>query len=125
MAGVKKVKSVKKVKKSGGGGIGKILAILIVIGALVACGIVFGPRLVHKCSNCDKVFVGTGYYPNVISSTISNIKKEDEKILCADCARDEHKLELTLGKSLEDFKRPLFEEKKTEEKKDNKKDKKE
>ena len=90
-------------------GAGKFLAVLLIVAVLAAAGVVFGPRLVHHCSNCDKLFVGTGYYPNGISSAISDLKKEEKKILCADCAAKEHSLEITLGKRLSDFKRPLFE----------------
>ena len=33
---------------------------------------------------------------------------KDDKILCRECAESDHALEILTGKSLEDFKRPLF-----------------
>ena len=89
----------------------KIIVIILVVLILAGAGIVFGPRLVHRCSNCDKVFVGTGYYANIISDAVTTLTGEDEKILCKDCAEDEHAVSIFAGKSVEDFKRPLFEKK--------------
>ena len=90
---------------------GKLIALILVIAVLVGGGVVFGPRLVHRCSNCDKVFVGTGYSANLISEAITALTGDDDKILCKDCAEKEHSLAILAGKSLDDFKRPLFEKK--------------
>lgn len=88
---------------------GRMIAIVVVIALLIASGIVFAPRLVHRCDNCDKLFVGTGYYANVVSNALSALQGNDDKILCRDCAETNHALEILAGKSLDDFKRPLFE----------------
>ncbi len=80
--------------------IGKII-VLVVIVALLA---VFIPRLVHKCDDCEKVFFGTGYEPNVLSEILS----EDDQIICKECAEKQHALSIAMGKTLNDFKKPLF-----------------
>ena len=80
------------------------LPIIISIVLIVALAVVFVPRLVHKCDNCEKVFVGTGYKGNVISEALS----DKERIICKDCAEKEHALSGLVGGSLDDFKRPLF-----------------
>lgn len=81
----------------------KIISIVAVIVIIVA-GVIFVPKLVHKCDDCGKTFVGAGYEANVVSELMS----DDEKILCKDCAKDNHAVEIALGKSLDDFKRPIF-----------------
>lgn len=88
----------------------KITAIIVaaILVLVIAAGVVFVPRLIHRCDNCGKTFVGTGYYPNVVTSTIAGLTQQEEKILCGDCAKDEHALALATGKSIEEFKRPLF-----------------
>ena len=78
---------------------------IICVVLIVVLAAVFLPRLIHKCDNCEKIFVGTGYNANVISDLISDIQNKDEKILCKDCAEKEHPL---AGDSLKDYKRPLF-----------------
>lgn len=83
-----------------------LVGILLVL--VIAAGVVFVPRLVHRCDNCGKLFVGTGYYPNVVTSTIADLTAQEEKILCGDCAREDHALSLVAGKSIEEFRRPLF-----------------
>ena len=88
---------------------GRLIALVVVIALLITSGIVFIPRLVHRCDNCDKLFVGTGYYANVVSNTLSSLQGNEDKILCRDCAETNHALEILAGKSLEDFRRPLFE----------------
>ena len=87
----------------------RLISIILVIAILVTGGIVLGPRLVHHCDNCDKLFVGTGYYANIISDSVSSLFGNDSKILCSECAEISHALELMAGKSLSDFRRPLFE----------------
>lgn len=115
MAGVKKLKSNRKAKKtSGGGGFLKVILVLVIIAALGGAGYVFGPRLVHHCDNCGKLFFGTGYYPNIVTGTIGELTGQTEKILCSECAQQEHGIALAAGKSLKEFKRPLFPEMETE-----------
>lgn len=87
----------------------RLISILLVLAILVAGGAVLGPRLIHRCDNCDRAFVGTGYYANVISDSVSSLFGNDSKILCSECAGISHALELMAGKSLGDFRRPLFE----------------
>lgn len=87
----------------------KIVAIVLAAAILVSAGIVFIPRLVHRCDNCDSTFVGTGYYANVVTDFLTAVTGEEEKLLCKDCAMQEHGLAIAAGKSLKDFKRPLFE----------------
>lgn len=81
----------------------KIVSLVIIV-AIIAAGIIFVPKLAHTCDNCEKFFVGAGYEPNIISDFLS----EEEKIICKDCAEDEHALSLLAGKSLDDFKRDIF-----------------
>lgn len=115
MAGVKKIKSSKKKsgrkkRSGGGGGFLKVLLVVIIVAVLAGGGFVFGPRLVHHCDNCGKLFFGTGYYPNVVTGTISQLTGQNEKILCAECAQKDHAIALAAGKSLKEFKRPMFPE---------------
>ena len=115
MAKVKKIKSKPKARRrSGGGGIFRVILLLVVIAALAGGGFLLGPRLVHHCDNCGKLFFGTGYYPNIVTGTISELTGQTEKILCAECAQKDHGIALAAGKSLKEFKRPLFPEKETE-----------
>lgn len=81
----------------------KIIAILAVVVVLVG-GIVFVPRLVHTCDDCGDFFVGTGYNANVASDFFA----DDEQIICRKCAEKQHAISITLGKSVNDFKRELF-----------------
>ena len=89
----------------------KVIALVLVAAILVAGGIVFVPRLVHHCSNCDKLILGTGYYANVVTNTLAGFNGNGEKILCRDCAEKDHSLEILAGKTLDEFRRPLFESK--------------
>ena len=98
----------KRGSSSGSSGLGRIIAIVLVLAVLVACGVIFIPRLVHHCDNCDKLFFGTGYSANIVTNTLSSFHGKDDKILCRECAESDHALEILTGKSLEDFKRPLF-----------------
>lgn len=84
-----------------------IVAALVVVAGLVVGGVVFVPKLCHTCYDCEEFFVGTGYEPNIISDMLT---KEDQ-ILCRACAEKHHVVSIKLGKSVEDFKRPLFEDK--------------
>ncbi len=82
----------------------KIISLVAVV-AIVIIGIVFVPKLAHTCDDCDKFFVGAGYEPNVVADLLSS----DEQIICKDCAEKQHAISIGLGKSLDDFKRDLFE----------------
>lgn len=84
---------------------------ILVVAAVIAAAIVFVPRLTHTCDNCGDFFVGTGYTANVVSNALTSLSGQEDKILCKDCAAKEHALAITAGKSLDDFKRPLFAEK--------------
>lgn len=86
----------------------KIVAAVVIVVLLVTGSTVFAPRLVHRCSNCNKPFFGTGYYANIVTDTVSALKREGENILCRSCAESNHAWELLAGKTLDDFKRPLF-----------------
>lgn len=96
------------------GGFGKLLVFVLVVAIVVGACAVFGPRLLHDCDNCGKFFVGTGYYTNIISSTLANLTGGEDKIICGDCAARDHALALAAGQSIEEFKRPLFEQKEGE-----------
>lgn len=91
------------------GAFGKLLAFVLVVAIVAAC-VVLGPKLVHNCDNCGDLFFGTGYYTNIISSTLANLTGGEDKIICGDCAAKDHALALAAGQSIEEFKRPLFEE---------------
>ena len=77
------------------------LAVAVVI---IVAGIIFVPKLVHECDDCEEIFFGTGYEPNVLSDLFS---KEDQ-IICKECAEKQHAITLALGKTLDDFKIGLF-----------------
>ena len=77
---------------------------LAIIAVIVIVAIVFIPKLAHKCDDCEKFFIGAGYETNVISDLIS----KEEQIICKDCAEEQHALLIALGKSVDDFKRDLF-----------------
>lgn len=79
----------------------KLLLTILIIGAIVY----FAPKLVHKCDSCEEWFVGTGYDANVISDVIS----DDDQTICKPCAEIQHKIETTFGKSLNDYRKKLFE----------------
>lgn len=81
---------------------------VIVILALVLLAAVFVPRLTHTCDNCETFFLGTGYSANMVSDAITTITGQEDKILCKDCAMQEHAIAIGLGQSLDDFKLPLF-----------------
>lgn len=79
----------------------KILAVVAVVAVL---GVVFVPRLVHECGDCGKTFFGTGYEPNLVSDLLT----DEDKVICKECAELEHALSILAGKSLDEFKRGLF-----------------
>lgn len=61
------------------------------------------PQFVHICTDCERLFVGAGYEQNVIADVIAT----EEGILCKECAEKQHALSVGLGKSLDDYKRPV------------------
>ena len=84
------------------------IATILIVAIIVAALVIFVPRLAHTCDNCDSFFIGTGYTANIVSNAITSITGQEDKILCKDCAAKEHSLAIAAGKSLSDFKRPLF-----------------
>ena len=78
----------------------KIVAIVCVV---LVIGF-FGYKLVNKCDNCGKIFIGPGYEATVISDTLA----KGDQILCKACAEKNHAIELALGKDLADFRRGLL-----------------
>ncbi len=83
----------------------KKLVSLILIAAIVVAGVMFIPKIVHKCDDCEKIFVGAGYEPNVVEDLLS----DTEQIICKECAEKQHALSIAVGKSVEEYKRDLFE----------------
>lgn len=80
----------------------KIFSFLMTLVILVLL-ITYSPQLLHTCTDCDKVFVGTGYSANVIADFFS----EEDGVLCEECAKKHHALSVGLGKSLDEYKRPM------------------
>lgn len=78
-----------------------IIGIAVSVVLLVSAA-VFIPRLVHTCGDCGERVIGTGYRPNALFT-------QEDKVLCRDCAKDEHAFRIALGGSVEDYKRGLFE----------------
>jgi len=78
----------------------KILLVVIVIALLI----VYVPYYFNECDDCGEFFVGAGYEPNIVSELIN----ESEQIICKECAEKHHAISTTLGKSLDDYKRPAF-----------------
>lgn len=82
----------------------KIISLVVII-AVVAAGIVFVPKIAHTCDDCGKFFIGAGYEPNIVEDLFS----KDEQIICKKCAEKQHAVSIAVGKSVDDFKRDLFE----------------
>lgn len=81
----------------------RIIFLLLAV-AIVVAGVIFFPKLVHTCDDCGKFFVGTGYEPNVIVDFVSS----EEQTICKECAESQHALSILAGKSVEDFRKKLF-----------------
>ena len=81
----------------------KILKVLLAI-IVISIMIYFAPKLVHKCDGCESWFVGPGYKANVIANVIA----DDNQTLCRDCAEAQHKIEIALGKSLDEYRKDIF-----------------
>ena len=82
----------------------KIIA-LVIVAAVVVAGVIFVPKVAHKCDDCSKFFVGAGYEPNIVEDLLSS----EQQIICKKCAEEQHAVSIALGKSVDDFKRDLFE----------------
>lgn len=77
----------------------KVIKILVSI-SLIICLATYAIQLVHTCTECKKIFIGTGYKANIISDMVNS----EEVILCEKCAEEQHALSALLGKSLSDYK---------------------
>lgn len=87
----------------------KIVSVIVVL-AIVAAGVVFVPKLVHKCDDCGEVFVGVGYEPMALSDLAADLNLTDKEmeVICEECAEKHHAAALLLGKELDEFKLKLF-----------------
>lgn len=81
----------------------KIILIILAV-ALIAAAIIFVPKLFHTCDDCGGFFFGTGYEANIVADIIDG----DDPVICKKCAEKQHAVSLALGKSVEDFRIPLF-----------------
>ena len=82
----------------------KIISLVVVV-AIIVAGILFVPKIAHTCDDCEKFFLGAGYEPNIVEDLLSS----EEQIICKKCAEKQHAISIAMGKSLDDFKRDLFE----------------
>lgn len=82
----------------------KIISLAIAV-AIVAAGVVFVPEIAHTCDDCGEFFIGVGYEPNIVEDLLSS----EEQIICGKCAEKQHAVSIAMGKSVDDFKRDLFE----------------
>ena len=82
----------------------KIISLVVVV-AIIIAGIVFVPKIAHTCDDCEKFFLGAGYEPNIVEDLLSS----EDQIICKKCAEKQHALSIAMGKSVDDFKRDLFE----------------
>lgn len=82
----------------------KIISLVVVV-AIIVAGIIFVPKITHTCDDCEKFFLGAGYEPNIVEDLLSS----EEQIICKECAEKQHALSIAMGKSIDDFKRDLFE----------------
>ncbi len=81
----------------------KLFKLLLVI--VFVCAIIYlAPRLIQKCDSCEKWFMGTGYEPNAITAVIS----DEDQTICRECAETQHAIETTFGKSLDEYRKKLF-----------------
>ncbi len=83
----------------------KKIGALIVLVVIVAAGVVFIPRITHNCDDCGRFFIGSGYEPNVVEGLLA----DEEQTICKGCAEEQHALAILMGKSVNDFKKDLFE----------------
>lgn len=81
----------------------KIISLVVVV-ALVAVAFFVGSKVIHRCDDCEEVFFGAGYEPNIIEDFVS----EDDQMICKDCAEKQHAVSVALGMSLDEFKIDIF-----------------
>lgn len=81
----------------------KLIKGIITILILALIG-VYCPYYIHTCADCDELFFGPGYDSNILVETFS----EEERIICKECAEIHHAVTSLLGKSVEEYRRPLF-----------------
>lgn len=65
--------------------------------------LVYVPQFFHVCKDCETFFVGSGYEQNIFVGAVMN----DNGVLCKNCAEKQHSLSITLGKSLNDYKKSV------------------
>lgn len=82
----------------------KFITFLLVV-LVIAAGVIMGPKLIHTCDDCEGIFFGTGYEPNIIAGAVA----EDCQIICKSCAQTHHALSIAVGGDVEDYALPLFE----------------
>lgn len=78
----------------------KLIIALLVAVLLVA----YIPYYINTCDDCDKMFFGPGYDANIVMEAIS----EDDYVICKDCAELQHAISSLVGKSVDEYRRPLF-----------------
>ena len=83
----------------------KKFLVFIFIVLIIAAGVIMGPKLIHTCDDCETVFLGTGYEPNIIAGAVSG----EYEIICKSCAQTHHALSIAVGGNVEDYALPLFE----------------
>ena len=101
-AEVKKPAKLKRAKLSNE----KIAIISAAAVVIIALGVFFGIKLIHRCDNCGKIFFGTGY----VGSGLNQLVDRDY-ICCKDCAEKKHAWEISIfggNHSLDEFKKPFF-----------------
>lgn len=82
----------------------KKIVVWAIVAVLAVSSVVFIPQILHTCDDCEQVFFGVGYEPNVVENILSN----KEQIICKGCAEKQHAVAIALGKSIEEYKRELF-----------------
>ena len=83
----------------------KFSAATLIVVVLVTAIVVFaGIRLIHKCDDCGKVFIGTGYKPNAVVDAAS-----DQRIICKDCAEKQHAISGFFGGDIGEYRYGFFE----------------
>ena len=80
----------------------KIIRFLIGI-VVVLMLVTYIPQFCHMCTDCENFFIGAGYDENILVDAVS----AEEGILCKKCAEKHHALSVGLGKSLDDYRKPV------------------
>lgn len=78
-----------------------VAIVMAVVLLLSVC--VFVPKLVHTCDDCGRTFVGLGYWPN-----LKMLPDSGQKVICKSCAQAQHEFSIIFGKTVEDYRKPLF-----------------